>query len=141
MVTMTMAADREQVSKFAPEESDDEWDDLWLVKYEDGDAEHLDLDEVKQRVVRLAEVSPQLTCSNLLSFHARFLQNLALPPSQPPPSYLRSSVVACLSAQYRAGCVYLCVFYPSPCHKPPSIISISTGAFVADAAARSRYVV
>lgn len=35
-----------QVVKYFPPESDDEYDDLWLIKYEDGDAEHLNVEEV-----------------------------------------------------------------------------------------------
>lgn len=31
--------------KYFPPESDDEFDDLWLIKYQDGDAEHMDAEE------------------------------------------------------------------------------------------------
>lgn len=34
------------MSKYFPPESDDEHGDLWLVVYEDGDAEHFNSDEV-----------------------------------------------------------------------------------------------
>ena len=37
--------------KYFPPESDDEFDDLWLIKYEDGDAEHMDAEEVIGAVV------------------------------------------------------------------------------------------
>lgn len=35
-----------QVSKFFPDESDDDFGELWLIKYSDGDSEHMDLSEV-----------------------------------------------------------------------------------------------
>lgn len=34
------------MEKFFPEESDDEHGDMWLVNYDDGDAEHFDAAEV-----------------------------------------------------------------------------------------------
>lgn len=35
-----------QVVEYFPPESDDEYGDLWLIKYEDGDSEHFNEEEV-----------------------------------------------------------------------------------------------
>lgn len=34
------------MTKFLPEQDDDDHPDMWLIKYEDGDAEHMYADEV-----------------------------------------------------------------------------------------------
>lgn len=41
-----------QVSKFFPEESSDKFGDLWLIKYDDGDSEHMNLQEVSKEQPR-----------------------------------------------------------------------------------------